>query len=277
MQAYADDSCTWEETAQVEDHLRDCPGCALKALALERLKRATRSHGVLYRPSAEFQNRVMALLHGTSVVGIDAEEVVQGRMLRGTAGGAASRGKTFGLPRKIPGWVPTLAAVALFAILITGLDGFWLARASRGQALAELLDMHVATLASVNPVDVVSTDRHTVKPWFAGKLPFAFNLPELQDSGYNLIGGKLVYLDGKPTAQLVYGLAKHELSVFVFEERPANSFGKTPWVGNETAWRDKGFAVEQWNEAGLSYVVVSDANGADVRRLAGMVRSAARP
>ena len=82
---------------------------------------------------------------------------------------------------------------------------------NRQQALAQLLDLHVATTASSNPVDVLSTDRHTVKPWFQGKLPYAFNLPEFQDTPFKLIGGKLVYFRHTAGAQLLVELRKHQI------------------------------------------------------------------
>ncbi len=63
---------------------------------------------------------------------------------------------------------------------------------------SELADLHVTALASANPVDVVSSDRHTVKPWFEGKIPFTFNLPELQDSELTLVGGRIAYLGQSP-------------------------------------------------------------------------------
>ena len=73
--------------------------------------------------------------------------------------------------------------------------------------------------ASSSLVDVVSTDRHTVKPWFQGKIPFAFDLPELQNSEFSLLGGRMAYLDQTPGAHLIYDVRKHHISVFVFQER----------------------------------------------------------
>jgi anti-sigma factor RsiW len=140
-------------------------------------------------------------------------------------------------------------------------------RSAREQTLAQLLDMHVGALASPNPVDVVSSDRHTVKPWFQGKLPFTFNLPELGGSAYSLVGGRLVYFAGRPGAQLIYALKKHELSVFIVqEEGPAG-------VADE---KQNGFSTESWSAGGLRYVVMSDAGAGDVHALGDLVRTAQR-
>ena len=87
--------------------------------------------------------------------------------------------------------------------------------------IAELVDQHVIALSSLNPVDVISEDRHTVKPWFQGKLPFTFNLPELGGSGFTLIGGKVVYLQQNPAAEVLYQSGRHKISVFVLQEGSA--------------------------------------------------------
>ena len=84
---------------------------------------------------------------------------------------------------------------------------------------SEIVDLHVGSLASSSPVDVTSTDRHTVKPWFQGLIPFAFNLPELQDTEYCLLGGRMTYLDQMPGAHLIYDVRGHHISVFVLQER----------------------------------------------------------
>ena len=88
-----------------------------------------------------------------------------------------------------------MAAALVLAVTVSAL--MMVRHSSRDQAVAQLLDMHVAALASGNPVDVVSSDRHTVKPWFQGKLPFTFNLPELQGSNYTLLGRTAGVLPGQ--------------------------------------------------------------------------------
>jgi anti-sigma factor RsiW len=95
-----------------------------------------------------------------------------------------------------------MVATAAAVILVVGAttSTYVGTRSGRDQALrdhvySEIADLHVATLASSSPVDVFSTDRHTVKPWFQGKIPFAFNLPVLQNSEFSLLGGRMTYLD----------------------------------------------------------------------------------
>jgi anti-sigma factor RsiW len=274
LQAYTDDNCTPAEASDLEAHLRACPSCAVEALALERMKQATRMHAARFTPSTEFQDQIAAMMREDAASKQELEPAVQEPARKEKAGTAGGR---VIWPWRVPGWVPAFAGVAVVAVLIAVSAALWTRQALNRQALTELVDLHVATLASTNPVDVISTDRHTVKPWFAGKLPFTFNLPELQNSGYRLIGGKVVYLEGNPAAQLVYAVGKHEISVFVTEERFASTFREGVSEAREASRRDKGFTVERWSAAGLSYAMISDANSSDVRALGEMLRAAARP
>ena len=125
-------------------------------------------------------------------------------------------------------------------------------------------------LASASPVDVVSTDRHTVKPWFQGKIPFAFNLPELENSEFSLLGGRMTYLGQTPGAHLVYDARKHHISVFVFQERslPARLSDRSLKPANLS------FNMETWSQGGLRYFVIGDASAADIGSLAKLFKAA---
>jgi anti-sigma factor RsiW len=240
LDAYVDGSCTQEELEGIEDHLRNCPACATDTLGRLQMKIATRAAAVRYTPSAEFRTRL--------------EKRVK-----------VSRKPLWEIP-----WVRAAAAAA--AVLLLAVVGFvMLSRQSaRNQAVAQLLDIHVATTASTNPVDVVSTDQHTVKPWFQGKLPYTFNLPDLTGTPFKLQGGRMVYFRHNPGAQLVYDLHKHEMSAFILQEQP----GVTPPGAGVSAGKDKGFNTETWSQGGLRYVVVSDAAPGDVHALGDLLRAA---
>jgi len=132
----------------------------------------------------------------------------------------------------------------------------------RSGIVGELADLHVATLASANPVDVVSSDRHNVKPWFAGKIPFNFDLPELRGSQFELIGGRVTYMEQSPGAQLLFRVRKHQISVFIFQTRalPVN-FAR---AGELDA---RSFHLESWQRGGLQYFVIGDVAPEDLRAL----------
>src|SRR5262249_49036762 len=158
-------------------------------------------------------------------------------------------------------------AVALVCIVFTFA---WLS-GRQNQTFAELADLHIATMASASPVDVVSTDRHTVKPWFQGKIPFTFNLPELANTQFTLEGGRLAYLDQMPGAQLIFKDGNHRISVFIFQKNSGSRFTSA----NSSA-RRLTFNMESWSEDGLQYFFISDVESADVHKLSELMRMAAR-
>ena len=167
---------------------------------------------------------------------------------------------------------PRLALAAVAAVLLIASVTVWVNHAERERELTEIADLHVTALASSNPVDVVSTDKHTVKPWFAGKLPFSFNLPELQNSGFTLAGGRVAYFERSSGAQLLFGLRKHQFSVFIFKEEPR----EFPFRMGSAASTRLALQMETWSEGGLRYFIVSDAPASDVHALSELLRKAAR-
>jgi len=140
---------------------------------------------------------------------------------------------------------------------------------ARDHIFSEIADLHVATLASSSPVDVLSTDRHTVKPWFQGKIPFAFNLPELQNTDFTLVGGRMTYLEQTPGAQLIYDVRKHHISVFIFPDGAL----RANLDGESISRKNLPFNMETWSQGGLRYFVIGDASAADLDNLAKLFRA----
>jgi anti-sigma factor RsiW len=241
LDRYVDSELSGGELTEMEAHLRTCPACAADALTRLQLKRMTQAVGRRFSPRPEFRLKV--------------EQSV----------GASQR------PWWTMRWVPALAAAAALVFLLIP-AAIWLQRAHGEQTLGELADLHVAALASANPVDVVSTDRHTVKPWFQGKLPFSFKLPEMQNSPFQLMGGRLAYFQQSPGAQLLFEIRKHRISVFIFQNRAELSR-----LNSESSLRRKlAFSSETWTEGGLRYFVVGDASPGDIHELSELLQSAAR-
>jgi len=240
LDAYVDSACSPDELADMDAHLRKCPSCAAEVVGRFQIKRMTQAAATRYSPSPEFR------LH--------MEKSVQAKRKSAWSSG----------------WMPRLAMAAAALILVVASLALWMRHAAREQALAELLDLHVATLASANPVDVVSTDRHTVKPWFQGKLPFTFNLPQLENSPFKLIGGRVVYFEHSPGAQLLFQLRNHEMSVFIVQDHAS----VIPLETSVTAAREMAFSVETWRQEGLRYAVIGDAGPADIHELARLMREA---
>jgi anti-sigma factor RsiW len=259
IDAYLDDGCTPEECAGIEDHLNTCTACAAEALARLRLKNATRiAAAARFVPSADFRPRIEQAIEKPRGLNSAIPFVAFPR---------------FRFPVLTKQWKQSLVG-ATAALVLIAIVWSVLASRSRGreQALAQLLDLHVATLASSNPVDITSTDQHTVKPWFEGKLPYTFNLPDLEGTPFKLMGGKLMYYKNRPGAQLMFDLRKHQISVFILQDQP----GLTPKSMGVATERQRGFSEETWGQAGLRYIIIGDTSAADVRALGDLLRAAGR-
>jgi anti-sigma factor RsiW len=139
--------------------------------------------------------------------------------------------------------------------------------AEHAALVTEVFDQHVATLAGSLPPEVVSTDRHTVKPWFQGKLPFSFNLPEGLPRDTALDGANLTYLHNQPVAQLLYSIGKHRVSVFLLEKPGATRADQLPA-------EHAGFHVMDFSTDELEGVAVSDVDPARLAELVSAIRQA---
>jgi anti-sigma factor RsiW len=107
-----------------------------------------------------------------------------------------------------------------------------------------------------------------VKPWFQGKIPFTFNLPELQNSEFTLVGGRVAYLGQAPGAELIYQIRKHQISVFIFQDHAVGqALGLTSQPQKELS-----FNIESWSQDGLRYFLIGDASGDDIRQLADLLK-----
>ena len=238
IDAFVDAELSADEALGFEEHLRSCPACAQETLARQRLKAETRLAGQRYAPSAEFEHQIRRRF-------------------------AKQRNRVFM-------WAPIVAAAAAVLVVVALAGLSWRQHAREQAVIAQLVDQHVTTLASENPVDVISTDSHTVKPWFGGKVPFSVDIPNLAGTPFELIGGKLVYVQQAPAAQLIFGIRKHRISVFMFRES-ANVAG----LGNDTSpVRRTGFNTQTWVEDGVRYFAVSDVNPQDIRELCELLKKA---
>jgi anti-sigma factor RsiW len=242
LDTYLDGELPSEEMRAFDVHVHSCQSCSADALTRVQMKRTIQVAGKRFTPGAEFRIRVQQ--------GIAAQP----------------QRRRFGFA-----WMMATAVIAILAAV--GLTAAYNERQGvrTEQVYSEVADLHVSTLASSSPVDVISTDRHTVKPWFQGKIPFAFDLPELQNSGFSLLGGRMAYLDQTPGAHLIYDLRKHHISVFVFQERSLRLPGRL----NEKSFAPKNvsFNMETWSQGGLRYFAIGDTSAADIDSLAKLFKA----
>jgi len=152
-------------------------------------------------------------------------------------------------------------------LIVVSVALFQTTRAARIEAIvSQVIANHVRSLLASQLVDVVSSDQHTVKPWFDGKIDFAPEVRDLSANGFPLVGGRLDYLDGKTVTALVYHRNKHPINVFI---TPAlTSRGTSP-----TAATRRGYNVLSWTNNGMKYWAVSDLNQAELREFTEMLRA----
>ncbi|HEY2469335.1 MAG TPA: zf-HC2 domain-containing protein [Terracidiphilus sp.] len=237
LAAYLDGELAANESKTLQQHLRACPDCAAEIAAMVSLRRAMKPAASRFTASAQFRQKVR-------------EQVSPSKRIRMQ-------------------WMWPLAAAAL-AVMVVAL--VWSRQSSlRGDTFREVADLHISDLASANPYDVVSSDRHTVKPWFQGRIPFAFNLPEFGGSDLTLLGGRMVYVHQQPAAQVVVGARQHKISVLILQETSA--LGAALSLSGGVAVRDS-FNVETWEQHGLRFFVIGDADKAAIQQLAQSLRSA---
>jgi anti-sigma factor RsiW len=228
---YLDQELEAAESASVRDHLEACSSCRRFFAARESLARLVRQAPYYTAPAG-----------------------LKGRLTRSRA--STSPWLSYRL---------TWAAAVLLIALLAGsmLVGRWSARTlSSVDAVAEaVVDSHVRALMADHLFDVRSTDQHTVKPWFLGKLDFAPPVADLAPLGFPLTGARLDYVAGRPAAALVYTRGQHTINVFIWPEESAN-------VRPSDTRSIRGFHVRHWVRAGMSFWAVSDLNDAELDQFA---------
>jgi anti-sigma factor RsiW len=189
-----------------------------------------------------------------------APEGLRGRVLASLAEGERARSRESQWWR----WGGIAASFAIAGLLTW--NGVLLTASDGGaeRLASEVTTAHIRSLMSDSHLnDVASSDRHTVKPWFQGKIDFAPTVLDLADSGYALIGGRLDYVNGRPVAALTYRHRLHLINVF---EWPAGS-ERAPEASSR-----QGYSVVRWKHAGLEYWAVSDGASSDLMELARLMR-----
>jgi anti-sigma factor RsiW len=242
--AYSDGELDLVRTLEVEEHLRSCAACASARENLPALKEAAHS---AYFPAPDGLRETVLAAVRTS--GPFPQNVVVRR---------ASRF-----------WITTGLALAAGILLGFFAGQIRVRDASDQTLLAALTDSHVRSLIGTHLTDVVSSDQHTVRPWFEGKLDFAPSVPDLSGEGFPLVGGRVEYIEGRAVAALVYERRKHFINLFVW---PAPA-------GNKTAKEEKpqrGYNIVRWRAAGMSYSAVSEIADDDLRKFAAAFSEAVR-
>jgi anti-sigma factor RsiW len=226
----------------LEEHLRACADCRLASEGVAARKAAIGAGLARHRAPQALEWRIRSALAAEA----------------GAARPSRWRGR---------GWRALGLAAGLGAAALGGFEwGGASARADR--LLDEAVEGHVRSLEAGHLTDVLSTDRHTVKPWFLGKLNFSPPVADLAADGFPLVGGRLDYLDGRPVAALVFHRKQHSVNLFVW-----NGLGSpAPRPESERA----GFRTVGWALDGLCFLAVSDIPSSDLQQFAEAFRRETR-
>jgi anti-sigma factor RsiW len=230
INAYVDLELPADSVRNTQQHLVDCHSCALCVLSATQLKVATARAGHCFAPTPEVVARLTARLHAEP--------------------GPVARIHSFH-----PAAWGSLAAAVVLAVSLLG----WNQLRHSNTLAAELLDQHLAVLSVDAAPQVISSDRHTVKPWFQGRLPFSFNLPESEalPPDTTLKGADLTSLDGQPAALLIFTIHKHQVTVLLSQQPNDIVLKGLPKVR-------AGFTIHSATASHLHIIAVSDVNPAEL-------------
>ena len=243
VDAYLDGELDLVDSLEMEAHLGECATCSRAYDGGHRLRSSLRGSGLRFRAPGDLRRRVQSDLR-TEV-------------------------KRAAPPRTAWRRLSVGAAAALAAALVLAI---WPALGRRGShdlLIDEIVSAHARSLMADHLTDVASSDKHTVKPWFDGKLDFSPPVVDLADHGFPLVGGRLDYLGSRSVAALVYGRQRHFINLFVWP-----SAEKDP---EEVSLGRQGFEIVNWRQAGMSYWAVSDLDAAELGEFAVLVQEKVRP
>jgi anti-sigma factor RsiW len=240
---YLDGELDLARTIEMETHRKACPDCAQELESQQELRAALQRSSLAYAAPAVLRDRIQSSLRTSNGTGVQQRKM-----------------KWWSL--HIWQWAGAVAVLALFSITAW----LWTARlgspSSDDRITAEVFSSHVRSLEANHLMDVVSTDQHTVKPWFDGKLDFSPPVEDLASDGFPLVGGRLDYVENREVAALVYQRRKHFLNVFVWP----NPTGST---STQAIQSQQGYNIMRWSRGGFQFWAVSDVAASD---LAGFVQ-----
>jgi anti-sigma factor RsiW len=240
IDAYADGELELVRALELEKHLETCPSCSRAHESLKALKLAMKASELYVTAPLALRRNILKSIDGQTRVS---------------------------KPWTIAWWQIFRVAIPVTGVVLVAL---LLVRAPGGGSAEELLaqevaSAHVRSLMLEHKTDVASSDKHTVKPWFQGKLDFSPPVTDLAERGYPLVGGRLDYLQGRPVAALVYERRQHLINVFIWP------VSREAALSNQFSVR-QGYNLIHWNASGMNFWAVSDLNRTDLASFVEMMK-----
>jgi anti-sigma factor RsiW len=244
LHVYVDGELDPVRSLEAEEHLRECPACGEACRGLRALRGVVARDPLRYTAPPQLRQDIRSALR--------AAELAEA-------------------PRRRP-WRALAVAASLALVTLTAGWAFWIRSRFSGEErlVREVVANHVRSLMEEHLLDVKSSNRHVVKPWFQGKLNFAPAVPDLADQEFPLVGGRLDYLDDRPVAALVYRRRQHLINLFVWPSAAGAA------AGSGTVGR-QGYHLVHWSGGGMTYWAVSDLNAKELQEFARLVQGQTPP
>ena len=241
LHGYLDNELDAKQIGAMEAHLGVCVSCREDYQQEFKLRSVIQQGATRYAAPAQLRSKILASVRS-----------------------APSR-------RRVRGWIPAgwfqfggaLAATVLLSSVVTY---YALLPSSTDRMVDEVVATHVRSLITNRLTDVESSDQHTVKPWFNGKLDFSPPVKDLAEHGFPLVGGRLDYVNGRPIAALLYRHRQHWVSVFVWPDQQAT-------ISAPRSLSKRGYDITQWSADGLMFSVVSDIAASEQGEFVALLRS----
>ena len=230
IESYLDDELDPGVRVEIQDHLTSCSSCSQTHERLRELQKDVRAQAPYYDSPASLERRIHNAL---------AQASKRESPIRNATG-----------PSPTWRWIAVAASVLLAVSLALNLRLFRSTHDDRDIMAQNLVSSHVRSLIGTHLLDVPSSDQHSVKPWFNGKLDFAPDVKDLAGQGFPLVGGRIDYMADQPVAALIYKRRQHVINLFVWPSRSS--------VNNAEELSRNGYNLIHWDKAGMNYWAVSD-------------------
>jgi len=241
IHGYLDGELDAVRNLEIEQHLQHCAVCSQTYNADQSLQRAIKTGSQYYRAPVGLRKRIESSVRQV---------------------GKSQRT----LPMMPWRWLAVAASVAFVVIVAWALVPRLYGLDAEQLVAQEVVSSHVRSLMVAHVADVMSSDQHTVKPWFTGKLDFSPPVKNLANEGFPLVGGRLDYLENRAVSALVYQRQNHFINVFIWPSSH-DTHVKTKALARQ------GYHLVHWSKAGMTYWVISDLNDTDLQEFVRLVQA----